>query len=125
MLLRNESRVRHSIMIKLVYDDNSVCETEVQEGDFIQVSYRKNGCVKNGVGRIKKIKHTGPINCKDNAVITIDMSTDLEAHLDAFELRDIIKIRNIEPFDFECKCCCKMEKPSVPEEESTDKGSEN
>ena len=122
MLLRNESRVKHSIMIKLVYDDNYVCELELQEGDFVQVSYRKNGCIKNAVGVIKKIKHFGFFKCRDNATITLDMSTDLEAHIDTIELHDIIKIRHIEPIDFKCCCCCKVEKPSVPEDENTNEG---
>lgn len=105
MLLRNESKVKHSILIKLVFDDNLTRELEIQEGDYIQVSYRKNGCLKCGVGVIKKIKYYGlAFKRKDSAIITLDMSTNLECNIDSFDIQDIIDIRTIIPID--CNCCC-------------------
>ena len=55
MLLRNESRVKHVIEIKLVFDDNTTREIEIHEGECVHVSYKRNGCVKYGVGVIRKI----------------------------------------------------------------------
>lgn len=105
MLLRNESKVKHSILIKLVFDDNLTRELEIQEDDYIQVSYRKNGCLKCGVGVIKKIKHYNlAFKRKDSAIITLDMSTNLECNIDSFDIQDIIDVRKIIPID--CNCCC-------------------
>lgn len=122
MLLRNESRVKHSIIIKLVFDDNLTRELEIQEEEFVQVSYRKNGCMKSGVGVIKQIKPyllTKEWSCKkQSAVITVDMSTDLECHVDSFDMQDIIDIRKLSPTDVYCCCCCNsniiQEKPNKP-----------
>lgn len=124
MLLRNESRVKHSIMIKLVFDDNLTRELEIQENEYIQVSYRKNGCIKYGVGVIKRIKPyfftKKWIHRKESAVITLDMSTDLECCVDSFDLQDIVDVRKLTPIDY-CCCCCdsntsveKPFKPSIP-----------
>ena len=38
MLLRNESRVKHVIEIKLVFDDNTTREIEIHEGECVHVS---------------------------------------------------------------------------------------
>lgn len=110
MLLRNDSTVKHSIMIKLVFDDGLTRELEIQENDYIQVSYRKNGCMKCGVGIIKNIKPyfftKRWIHQKESAVITLDMSSDLECNIDSFDIQDIIDIRKITPVDCNCCCCC-------------------
>lgn len=101
MLLRNESRVRHSIDIKLVFDDNRVRKLEINEGDYVQVSYRKNGCIKCGVGIIRDIKayiHSKkwPFCKRESAVITLDMSEDFISCIDKIDMFDIIDIRKIE-----------------------------
>ena len=101
MQLRNESRIRHSIEIKLVFDDNRTRELSIKECDFVQVSYRKNGCMKQGVGIIKKIepyKYTKKFSvCKrESAVITLDMSDDYVCCTDKFDLFDIIDIRKVQ-----------------------------
>ena len=129
MLLRNESRIKHSIQIKLIFDDNRQRELEIQESDCVQVSYRKNGCLKQGVGVIRKIEpyvHTKKFSfCKESAVITLDMSEDYVCCSDRIDLYDIIDIRkvkivqpdsdnNTKP-DFEinngCGCGCCKPKP--------------
>ena len=123
MLLRNESRIRHSILIKLVFDDDTCRELEVQEGDYISVSYRKNGYVRCGVGVIKNIKpyfFTKKWRCKsESAVITVDMSSDLQCNIDSFDLFDIIDIKRIIPVDCQC-CCCnvgnEIQQPNIPQE---------
>lgn len=108
MLLRNDSRVIHSIAIKLVFDDSLVRELTIQEGDYVNVSYRKNGCVKCGVGMVKSIRpyaFTKTWTCaKESATIIVDMSTDLQSNIDSFDMFDIVDIRKILPVD--CKCCC-------------------
>ena len=101
MLLRNESRVKHSIEICLVFDDHRKRELEIQESDCIQVSYRKNGCIRQGVGVIRKIEpyiHTKKFSfCKrESAVITLDMSEDHVCCVDKFDIYDIIDIRKIQ-----------------------------
>lgn len=131
MLLRNESRIRHSIQIKLVFDDNRKRELEIQECDCVQVSYRKNGCIRQGVGIIRKIEpyvHTKKFSfCKSgSAVITLDMSEDHVCCVDKFDMYDIIDIRKVqinkpeddneitEPdFDINngCNCGCNCQKP--------------
>ena len=100
MLLRNESRVKHSIYIKLVYDDNKVRELELNEGDFIQISYRKNGYVKCGVGTIRKIEtelHSNkfPFCKRETAVITLDMSEDFTSCVAKINMFDIMDVRHV------------------------------
>lgn len=137
MLLRNESRIRHSIQIKLVFDDNRKRELEIQECDCVQVSYRKNGCIRQGVGVIRKIEpyiHHKKFSCcaRESAVITLDMSEDHVCCVDKFDIYDIIDIRkvqiskpedddnNITEPDFDvnngCQCGCNCQKPE-PEPE--------
>lgn len=143
MLLRNESRVLHTISIKLVFDDNRVRELKIAEGDEVQVSYRKNGCINTGVGVIREIKpymHTKRfphICCMESAIITLDMSEDLVACVDKIDLYDIIDIRKVAEFiqpiihdnssDFEitmesCENCpmLKDEETVEPEDEPTE-----
>lgn len=105
MLLRNESRIKHVIQIKLVFDDNTQRELEIQERDCVQVSYRRNGCLRQGVGIIKEIKpyiHTKKFSlCKrESAVITLDMSEGYVCCVDKIDLFDIVDIRKVHV----CKC---------------------
>lgn len=100
MLLRNESRVRHSIDIKLVYDDNRVRELELNEGDCIQISYRKDGCIKCGVGTIRRIEtsiHSNrfPFCKRETAIITLDMSEDFISCIAKINMFDIIDVRHV------------------------------
>ena len=139
MLLRNESRVLHTIDIKLVFDDDKVRELKIAEGDTVQVSYRKNGCIARGTGVIRNIKpyvHTKKfphICCMESAIITLDMSEDLIACVDKIDLYDIIDIRKVAEFiqpiipdnsgDFEitvesCENCPCNKKEEVDEEEN-------
>ena len=104
MLLRNESRVKHSIDIKLVYDDNRTRELELNEGDFIQISYRKNGCATCGVGTIRNIKTYSysrkfPFCKRESAVITLDMSEDYTCCVDKIDMFDIIDVRHVKKFE--------------------------
>ena len=142
MLLRNESRIIHSINIKLVFDDNRTRELVINEYDHIQVSYRKNGCIQCGVGIIRKIKpyvHSKrfPFCKRASAIITLDMSEDLVSWVDKFDLYDIIDIRKIEPqqpdeeidpdFTVNNSCCenCPMNKDESSDNENTNTEEEN
>lgn len=119
MLLRNESRVKHSIDIKLVFDDNMTRELEIHESDCVKVSYRRNGCLKCGVGIIREIKPTirAKYRCCDSdllesAVIVLDMSEENNACIVKIDLEDIVDIQIVYP------CCCQipnMNKPSKPQ----------
>lgn len=108
MLLRNESIVKHSIQVKLVFDDNIIRELDINVGDFVHTSYRKNGCVRCGMGVIRKIepyikKYYDSCCCKnpvESAVIILDMSTENNAYVEKINLEDIIDI------DFVYPCCC-------------------
>lgn len=100
MLLRNESRVRNFIDIKLVFDDNRTRELEIHELDKIQISYRKNGCIKCGVGVVRDIKPYAytkkfPFCRKESAVITVDMSEDHVCCVDKIDMFDIIDVRKV------------------------------
>ena len=126
MLLRNESRVKHSIQIKLVFDDDRVRELEISEFDYVQVSYRKNGCIRQGVGIIREIKPymhskrwTFCRRMAESAIITLDMSEDLVSCVDKFDMNDIIDIRKLKP-----PCCCEC-CPGKDNTESEDKSDEN
>ena len=105
MLLRNESKVKHSIDIKLVFDDNTTKELELQEGNFIHVSYRRNGCLKCGLGVIRKIEPYIKKWCcgepKITAYIVLDMSEDNNACIDKVELCDIVDVDIMYP---DCSC---------------------
>ena len=116
MLIRNESKVKHSIDIKLVFDDNTIKELEIHEGDCVHVSYKRNDCVKCGVGVIRKIKPIirAKFSCCDSqlsesASITIDMSENNMACVDKFELDDIIDIKILYP------CCCQIPNTELPQ----------
>lgn len=102
MLIRNESRMMIILDIKLVFDDNTTRELQVKQFDCVQVSYRKNGCVRCGTGIIREIepyiKHNyDPVCCcnKHSARITLDMSSDHVACVEKIDLYDIIDIRQV------------------------------
>ena len=97
MLLRNESRIKHVIQVKLVFDDDKITELEIQEGDKIHVSYRKNGFARCGIGIIKEINpyvYSKKLHfCrKETATIIVDMSLDNIAKVEKIDLYDIIDI---------------------------------
>ena len=115
MLLRNESRIRHSIDISLVFDDNKKRVLTIQECDQVQISYRKNGCLRHGVGVIRDIKpyvytKKFPHCQKESAIIVLDMSEDHVCCVDRIDLYDIIDIRKINIQDSNsnsgCNCNC-------------------
>ena len=117
MLLRNESVVKHIIEIKLVFDDNTTREIEIYEGQCVHVSYRKNGCIKNGTGVIRKIKpFIKKICCGivESAVIELDMSQDNYACVEKIELDDILDISHL------CCKCPNEEEPPCDDETSND-----
>lgn len=114
MLLRNESRIKHSIEIKLIFDDNKTRELEINEFDYVQVSYRKNGCIKCGLGIIRNIKpyiHTKKWSfCKkESAIITLDMSESNVSCIDKIDLYDIIDIRKVQLEENNCECDCNLD----------------
>ena len=130
MLLRNESRVKHSIEIKLVFDDNTCRELEIHEGEFIKISYRKDGYVKHGIGLIREIKIYTKFRCPDrrNAAIVLDMSKNNNAQMEIIELDDIIDVEfaypdcncsELKPSKVDtccgCDCHCSKEIPKVEE----------
>lgn len=97
MLLRNESKIKHIIQVKLVFDDDKTKELEIQEGDKIHVSYRKNGFARCGIGIIKEIKpyvysKRLHFSRKESATIIVDMSIDNMAKVEMIDLYDIIDI---------------------------------
>lgn len=102
MLLRNESRVKHSIDINLVHDDDRVRKLELNEGDYIQISYRKDGRVKCGVGTIRRIETSiyakrFPFCKRETAIITLDMSEDYTSCIAKINMFDIIDVRHVTP----------------------------
>ena len=126
MLLRNESRIKHSIQIKLVFDDDRVRELEISEFDHVQVSYRKNGCIRQGVGIIREIKPYIPSKkwsfCKriaESAIIALDMSEDLVSCVDKFDMQDIIDIRKIMKHCC-CNCCSDKDNTETDTEDEID-----
>lgn len=129
MLLRNESRIVHAIKIKLVFDDGRKRELEIHEFDHVQVSYRKNGCIRQGVGVIRNIKpyvHTKkwPFCKRASAIITLDMSEDLVCCVDKFDMLDIIDIRKVKPVEdnYGCQCGCNKTEEPEPDFEITRPG---
>ena len=104
MLLRNESKVKHSIDIKLVFDDNSVRELSIHEGEYVYITYRHDGCIFCGTGIIRKISPFLKRYCFDkvveSAVIELDMSETNCAFMEKIELDDIIDIKLVYP----CGC---------------------
>lgn len=126
MLLRNESRIVHAIKIKLVFDDGRKRELEIHEYDSVQVSYRKNGCIRQGVGVIRNIKpyvhsHKFPFCKRASAIITLDMSEDLVSCVDKFDMFDIIDIRKVQNTDtkYGCHCGCNNTEEVEPDFEIT------
>ena len=111
MLLRNESKVKHSIDIKLVFDDNTTRELELNVGDFIHVSYRKNGCVKCGIGIVKRIEpYVVKCRCIEPvtaALIVLDMSENNMACVEKIELCNIVDIKYVYP-------CCSCPPTEMP-----------
>jgi len=104
MLLRNESRIIHSINVKLVFDDGKTRELELHECDDIQISYRKNGCIKNGVGKIRHIKPyiynkkwNSCCSRRESAIIVVDMSEDYVSYVEKIDLFDILDVRIVDP----------------------------
>ncbi len=97
MLLRNESKVRHFVEINLTYDDKAKKELIVHEGDCVDISYRRNGRVAVGSGKIKNIivkqytKSNG-FGTGETAILEIDMSSNCKAETDEINIRDIIDI---------------------------------
>lgn len=114
MLLRNESKVKHSIDIKLVFDDNTTRELELNVGDFVHVSYRRNGSLKYGIGIIKRIEpyikkffHCDCHNVCESAMIVLDMSENNMACVEKIELNDIVDIKLMYP-------CCQCPPTEMP-----------
>ena len=100
MLLRNESKVRHFIEINLTFDDKQNKNMILNEGDRIQVSYRKDGRVAAGVGKITEIitRHIHKCNGfghKERAFIKVDMSEECAALSETIDIRDIIDINKV------------------------------
>lgn len=116
MLLRNESKVKHSIDIKLVFDDNTTRELELNVGDFIHVTYRRNGYLKCGIGIVKKIEpYIKKIRCSEpiiTSLIVVDMSENNKACIDKIELDDIVDIKFVYPC---CQCPPVEMPPSKPQ----------
>lgn len=120
MLLRNESRVKHSIDIKLVFDDNTIKELEIHESDCVHVSYRRNGCLKCGVGVIREIKpYIRKFCCEiiESATIILDMSEENNAHIEKIDLDDIVDIDIVYP------CCCQIPDINNPQKPQCNCGS--
>ena len=114
MLLRNESKVKHSIDIKIVFDDNTTRELEINVGDFVHVSYRRNCSLKHGIGIVKRIepylKKYRQCCCNDileSAMIVIDMSENNAACVEKIELCDIVDIKLVYP-------CCSCPPSEMP-----------
>lgn len=128
MLLRNESSVRHSIHIKLVFDDGSKRELYIHEGDLVEVKYRHNCSCVLGKGIIRKIEpyvtypycnDSNVVNympysrcavnhIKESAIIYVDMSMDHNCCMKKIDLKDIVDIKLL--YD----CNCPVEKPEPP-----------
>lgn len=132
MLLRNESRVKHIIEVKLVFDDNTTREIEIYEGQCVHVTYKKNGCINCEVGVIREIKpYIKKLCCKlvETAVIVLDASENNYARVEKIELDDIVDISHLcnecpgipepdpEPV---YKCCCKNCTCYPEDDETTD-----
>ena len=110
MLLRNESRVRHFVEINLTYDDKESNNLIVNEGDNVAISFRKNGRIAMGEGKITEIKVQHRARCngfgmKETAILEIDMSGDCNSQTESVDIRDIIDIRKLVP-----KHCHKCDK---------------
>ena len=102
MLLRNESTIKHYININLVFDDNTTKSLDIHEGEIVEVKYRRNDCIRTGVGMIKHIKPFVKRSFKCNrqiesAYIVLDMSQNNLACTDKIELFDILDINFVYP----------------------------
>ena len=123
MLLRNESKVKYSIQIRLIFDDDRRRNLEIQVGDKIQVSYRRNGRIKCDIGIIKEIKpyiHSKRwhFSKKESAIIIVDMSEENVAMLEKIDMYDIIDIRKILPTESETEPDFEIENTVTPDEDS-------
>lgn len=122
MLLRNESTIEHFVHLRLAYDDCTIKELNLFEGDCVKIKYIKDGCCKCTTGIVKRIlpynTRRTPCKCrKESAMITIDSSEDFNYSIDEFDTQDII---DIEKVDTCCHCCYhNMPEPIPPVEEET------
>ena len=111
MLLRNESKVLHSVHIKLVFDDMKMKELDIYETDYVRVDYRKNGCKESVTGSIIDIIPYVKSKCrcdfdrKESAIIKVDASKEFNSEVVAFDISDIIDITKLIPVHC-CHCCC-------------------
>ena len=127
MLLRNKSKVNHSIHIDLVFDDNKRKQLDIHEFDYIRVIYKHNDCKKHAIGRVKEIRpylrsKCCSNQCEESAIIIMDCSEYFEAEVIKFDIKDIIDIMKLTPE----YCCCNWDQdskhvePPVEEEEVED-----
>lgn len=112
MLIRNESRVRHFIEINLTYDDKENTNMIVNENDVVTISYRRNGRIHVGTGKITDIKihHRKKRNgfgMKESAILIIDMSGECSSRTENIDIRDIIDIKKLVPK--KCKNICDVD----------------
>ncbi len=106
MLLRNESRIKFSVQVNLVFDDKKPKSVEVNEGDRVLLVYRKNGRKVTRAGRISYIE-AKVLNRKFDhkktgytAEFRFDYSEDFESKVDFIDLYDILDIRQLTDEDF-------------------------
>ena len=124
MLLRNESKVYHSVHIKLVFDDASAKELDIYKTDYVRVDYRKNGCKESVTGAIVDIIPYIKSKCtcddrRESALIKVDASKDFNSDIAVFDIGDIIDITKLTPVH--C-CCCQCGNKN--DNSSDDKGDE-
>ncbi len=122
MLIRNDSRVNYSIDIKLLFDDNSTKELTIKESDYIHITYRKNGCIKCGIGTITRINpyfrtRWDKCNTKSSAIITVDMSKENDACIEQIELYNILDVYILDKENLKCPCTKRLENEQASTEE--------
>mgnify|MGYP003304112510 CR=1 FL=1 len=105
MLLWNKSTIKHYININLEFDDNTTKSLDIHEGEIVEIKYRRNDCIRTGVGMIKHIKPfiKRSFNCNrqiESAYIVLDMSKNNLACTDKIELFDILDVNFVYP-----NCC--------------------
>lgn len=130
MLLRNESTIKHYININLTFDDNTTKSLDIHEGEIVEIKYRRNDCIRTGVGMIKHIKPFIKRSFKCNrqiesAYIVLDMSQNNLACTDKIELFDILDVNFVYPefcpaFPSESTSGCQCHK--TEDTESTEDG---